>query len=284
LRTRLIVDSASDIPLSYANEHGLIYMPIKVQIDETDYLDNVTITPEEFYEKLAASKKLPVTSLLTPYEYEKVFNQVQQDGDEVVVITLSGKLSGTAHSAATASESFPERVFVVDSENATVGERILVEYAIRLRDQGMRAAELSKELEAVKHRICLIALIDTLEYLMKGGRISKTAAIAGGLLNIKPVLTVEDGVLVVLGKARGSRQSNNFLNDAIQKKGGIDFSMPYMLAYSGTDDALLRGYIENSRHIWAEQTNTLPVSMIGSTIGTHSGPGAIAAAFFCKES
>lgn len=139
---------------------------------------------------------------------------------------------------------------MVDSENVTAGERILLEYALRLRDRGLSAREIAEMLERAKKRVCLIARVDTLEYLMRGGRLSRTAAIAGTMLNIKPVIGLEDGEIKVFGKARGSRQSSNMLTEFIGKKGGIDFDMPLMLAYSGTDDALLKGYVDNSRPLW----------------------------------
>ena len=128
-------------------------------------------------------------------------------------------------------------VTIVDSENVTAGERVLADLAIRLRDKGCGAKEIAAKLEEAKKHLCIIGRVDTLEYLYRGGRLSKTSAIAGTLLNIKPVLTVRDGQLAVLGKARGARQSNNFLNEAIAKRGGIDFSQPLMLGYSGTSDS-----------------------------------------------
>ena len=155
-------------------------------------------------------------------------------------------------------------------------------YAVRLRDAGLGGQEIARQLNYIKSRICLLARVDTLEYLVRGGRLSKTAGFAGAVLNIKPVLSVEAGEVKVLGKARGSKQSDNMLTDFIKKKGGVDLDLPVMLAYSGTDDALLKGYIDNSRTLWEGHLDSLPVTMIGSTISTHAGPGAIAVAFFAK--
>ena len=162
-------------------------------------------------------------------------------------------------------------------------KRILILYAVRLRDAGLGGREIAEQLNRIKSRVCLLARVDTLEYLVRGGRLSKTAGFAGTILNIKPVLSVEDGEVKVLGKARGSKQSNNMLTDFIQQKGGVDFSLPVMLAYSGTDDALIKGYIDNSHVLWEGQLDSLPVTMIGSTISTHAGPGAIAVAFFADQ-
>lgn len=282
MSVKIITDSASDIRIDEATLLDITILPLKTNIDGVEYLDGVTITHEEFYEKLSSCKQLPTTSQLTPFEFETSYKDALQNHDEAVVITLSGKLSGTYQSACTAAMEYEGKVFVVDSENATVGQQLLVKYAISLRDRGLSAESIANELNEVKSRICLVALVDTLDYLVKGGRLSKTAGIAGSLLQIKPVLGVEDGEVKVLGKARGAKQSNNMLTETIAKKGGIDFSMPLVLAYSGNDDSLLQDYIENSRSIWEGNIDELPVSVIGSTIGTHAGPGAIAVAFFAK--
>lgn len=201
-------------------------------------------------------------------------------GDAAIIITLSGKLSGTYQSACIAASEFDENVYVVDSENVAVGERALIEYALRLKDQGKDAEFIVTELESTKKDIHTIALLDTLEYLKKGGRISKTVAFAGNVLSIKPVVGVTDGEVVILGKARGSKQGNNLLIEQINKAGGIDFDMPYFLGYTGLSDALLQKYISDSKDIWMEHVESLPVFTVGGTIGTHVGPGAIALAFF----
>ncbi len=280
---RIISDSACDISQSEAKQMNITVLPLKTLIDGVEYLDGVTLSAEEFYEKLETCSKLPTTSQLSPAEFEDVFRQTADDGDEAVVITLSGKLSGTVQSATIAAADYQDNVWVVDSGSVTIGQGILVRYAALLRDGGMSGREIAENLERIKRRVCLLARVDTLEYLVRGGRLSKAAGFAGNMLNIKPVLSVEDGEVKVIGKARGSRQSDNMLTEFICKKGGIDFGLPAMLAFSGTDDALLKGYIDNSRALWEGHLNELPVTMIGSTISTHAGPGAIAVAFFAEE-
>ena len=282
MSVKLISDSACDMTQQEAKAADVIILPLKTMIDGVEYLDGVTITTEEFYGKLETCKELPINSQATPSEFADVLRPIVDAGDEAVIITLAGKLSGTAQSAVIATSETGGKVFVVDSGSATIGEYILLQYAIRLRDQGLTGSDIALELERVKSRVCLLARVDTLEYLMRGGRLSRTAAIAGTILRIKPVISVEDGEIKVLGKARGSRQSNNMLTEFIQKTGGIDFSMPVLLAFSGLDDALLKGYIDNSRALWEDHLDSLPVCMIGSTISTHAGPGAIAVAFFSK--
>ena len=134
----------------------------------------------------------------------------------------------------------------------------------------------------MKGRICVLALLDTLEYLEKGGRLSKTAALAGKLFGIKPVVAFENGEIVVLGKARGSKSANNLLVENINRKGDVDFHLPLLLGYTGLTDTLLHKYIIDSRALWETRMDTLPIVSIGGTIGTHAGPGAIAAAFFTR--
>ena len=176
-------------------------------------------------------------------------------------------------------------VYVVDSENACLGQGLLVRYAAMLRERGLTAAEIAAELDRKKKDIRLIALLDTLEYLKKGGRISSAAALVGGMLSIKPVISVEGGEVKLLGKARGSRNGNNLLTQLIGKTGGINFSMPFCLGYSGLSDRMLQKYISDSSEIYVGHCDAqdIPICTIGSTIGTHVGPGAIGAAFFVNE-
>lgn len=278
---RIITDSASDI--SEAQYDKLTVIPMTITFGEIQYLDGVNLSNIQFYEKLIEMNELPVTSQISPYDFEKVYEQVKADGDTAVVITMSGKLSGTYNSALTAAESYKDTIKVVDSQSVTVGERILVDYAVMLRDTGIAFDQLAKCLEEKKKDICLLALLDTLEYLKKGGRISKAAAFAGSVLSIKPVVAVENGEVVILGKARGSKHGNNMLAEMIEQKGGIDFSLPIMLGYTGLSNALLEKYIIDSASLWVGYKDELPKGVVGGTIGTHAGPGAIAVAFFHKN-
>lgn len=278
---RIITDSASDITQVEAAAWGVQVLPLRTIFGQEEFLDGITIDHETFFQKLIESDVLPTTSQLSPFQYEEPFRQAAEAGDEVVCITLSSKLSGCYQSASIAAEDLP--VVLVDSLNVTVGERLLVERAVQLRDQGLSAQEIGQQLETEKSQIRLIALLDTLEYLKKGGRISSAAALAGSLLSIKPVIAVEDGEIAILGKARGSKNGNNMLMTLVEKNGGINFEMPYCLAYSGLSDALLRKYIADSQSLYSGRAEHLPVSTIGSTIGTHAGPGAIAVAFFSNH-
>lgn len=280
MAVRLIIDSASDMLPSEAEQLGAVYMPLTVSFGGEEYRDAVDLSHKEFYEKLVESDALPSTSQIPPAEFEAVYRRVTGEGDDVLVITLSGKLSGTYQSAVIAAESYKGRVFVVDSENVCIGERILVLRAAELLKEGLSAGEAAAKLDEEKHHIRLLALLDTLEYLKKGGRISATVAFAGGLLAIKPVVAVENGEVVLIGKARGSKNGNNLIRELVEKCGGVNFEKPYALAYSGLSDELLKKYISDSADLWKEHSDSLPISSVGCAIGTHAGPGAIAVSFF----
>ena len=278
---RLIVDSASDILPEEATARGLVHLPMTVYFGEKEYADAVNLTHREFYEKLIESDVLPTTSQIPPSVFEATFEQIVSAGDTAVVITVSSKLSGTYQSACIAAEDFGGRVVVVDSESVSLGERILVQRALVYREQGMDAVQIKSILDDEKQHIRLMALVDTLEYLKKGGRISSTVAFAGGLLAIKPVIAVENGEVALIGKARGSKQGNNLLRELVEKA-GIDFDKPLCLAYSGLDDSLLNKYIEDSKELWQNCLGELPIATVGCSIGAHVGPGAVAVAFFEK--
>lgn len=280
MKVRIIVDSTVDVVPEI--QERLTAVPLTVHFGTEEYIDGVTITHKEFYEKLVESDVLPSTSQATPAAFSAVFEEVAKNGETAVVITLSSALSGTYQSALIAAQDYPEQIYVVDSKSVTIGSGILTELALQLADAGCSAKEIAQKLSEEREKICLVAMLDTLEYLKKGGRISKTAAFAGGLLSIKPVISLKDGELVVLGKARGSKQGNNLLITEINKTGGVDFSKPVLLGYTGLTDVLLQKYIEDSKPLWENGVDSLSTTIVGSVIGTHAGPGAVAVAFFKK--
>ncbi len=280
---RIIVDSASDITPAEAEAMGIVHIPLRVSFDGQEFLDGVEINHTEFYNRLIESDVLPKTSQATPVDFLNSLKPIMEAGDDAIIITLSSGLSGTYQSACVAASEYEGRAFVVDSENVTVSERLLVELALKLIAEGKSAAEITDVLNKEKKRVCVLAVLDTLEYLKKGGRISAAAAFAGGVLSLKPVVTVKDGAVICIGKARGSKNGNNMLRKLLEEKGGIDFDMPYAVAYSGNSDHLLQKYIEDSADIWNPELRKLPIYTIGSAIGTHVGPGAIAVFFFSKQ-
>ena len=277
---QIIVDSTADMPERFAAQCRVV--PLTVQFGNETFIEGVTIDRRRFYERLVESDVLPTTSQATPAAFAAVFDEVARAGDSAVVLTLSSKLSGTYQSACIAAAEY-ENIYVVDSQNVAIGTGILAQYALRCAAEGMDAKTLAALLERKREDVCLIALLDTLEYLKRGGRVSKTVAFAGGLLNIKPVATVQDGEVRLIGKARGSKQGNNLLTEKITQCGGVDFALPILLGYSGLSDACLQKYVEDSRALWETGTDRLESTLICSVIGTHTGPGVVAVAFFKKS-
>ena len=279
MKTRIVVDSTADILPEYLNQIHTV--PLTVSFGDEEYIDGVTIDHRTFYQKLIETDAMPSTSQASPAAFAEQYDQAAAADEEVVVITISSKLSGTYQSAMIAAAG-RSSVYVVDSENASVGCGILVGLALRYLRDGMTASAIAEKLQEDKKKIVVIALLDTLEYLKRGGRISKAAAFAGGLLNIKPVISIADGEIQLLGKARGSKMGNNLLAQQIQKVGGIDFTKPVLLGYTGLSDVLLQKYIEDSSYLWSAFLDAVRYVSIGSVIGAHAGPGAIAVAFFRK--
>lgn len=274
---RIIVDSTAD--LTPQVRERVTVVPLTIHFGEKEFVDGVDITGQEFYEKLVTTKVLPSTSQATPYAFSAAFGQAVADGDEVLAIVVSSKLSGTYQSAIIAAEDYPDKVHVVDTRNIALGSAILTEYALKLVDEGHSAKEIAAMVEEVRERVRLMAVVDTLEYLHRGGRLSKTAAIAGGLLGIKPIIALADGEIKVLAKGRGNKQANSMMNQEVLKA-GVDTTMPVLLGYTGTDDTLLCKYREESGNLWSADVN---VSLVCGVVGTHAGPGAVAIAFFAKE-
>lgn len=282
---KIITDTGTDFTPEEAKDLGITLLPLKVSFGHEEYLDGIDLTHDQFYEKLIETDVFPKTSQVSPADYEEAFKKAFEDPNttDVLCVTLSSKLSGCYQSANIAASEFDAHVYVYDSLNVCIGQRLLIELACAMRDEGMSLEQIAKVLEEKKKSVRVIALLDTLEYLKKGGRISSAAAFAGNLLSIKPVVCVEDGEVAMLGKARGSKAGNNKLNEFIEKFGGIDFSFPICLAYSGLDDTLLKKYVEDSKELYKAHHKPLRTYQIGCAIGTHVGPGTIATAFFSNK-
>ncbi len=279
-KVRIIVDSSADLLPEI--EEKVCIVPLMINFGGEEFVDRVQISHKEFYEKLEEAKELPTTSQPSPELFAKAYEEATKNGGSAVVITLSGKLSGTYQSAMIAAEDFEGKVFVVNSSAVTIMSGVLVEYALSLAESGMDAESIAKELDDIKDKLSLVAVLDTLEYLKKGGRISKTVAFAGGLLAIKPLIEIKDGVVEMAGKVRGAKQVAEALTNAIEERGGVDTSKPFVFGYTGNDDSLLKKYLEDSADYWKD-AGGLRSAAIGSVVGTHAGPGAIAVAFFKKS-
>lgn len=279
MSVKIIVDSTVDLtPAMRAKVQAAI--PLSIRFGDREYKDSIDITADKFYDMLVKSETLPTTSQPTPAAFEEAYTEATADGSEVVVITIASKLSGTYQSATIAAEEFPGKVFVVDSRNAAIASGVLAEYAIQLAEQGKSGQEILEELMQVRKRVRLYAIVDTLEYLKKGGRLNSTVAFVGGMLNLKPVICVEDGEIKTLGTVRGMKKAFAQLTAECGKNGGVDFKMPVLLGYTGNSDEQLKKYMEENAELWTADTD---VSIVGPTIGVHAGPGAVALSFFSVE-
>jgi DegV family protein with EDD domain len=279
MSVKIITDSGSD--MGRVQDENLEVLPLTIRFGQEEYKDNVTLSHRGFYEKLIETDELPQTSQAAPFEWSEAIERALKDHDEVVLVTLSSKLSGTYQSACLAASEY-DNVYVVDSMNATIGQRCLATLGLQLAKKGLSGKEIAEQLDKEKENIHLIALVDTLEYLKRGGRVSGAVAVAGSLLNIKPVVGVQDGKVEVIGKARGSKKGNNLLMQEVDKAGGIDFDRPFFIGYTGLDTSLIDKYIIDSKPLWIDHMAAPEVDTVGGAIGTHVGPGAIAVAFFAK--
>lgn len=278
---KIITDSTSDIDLKYAKELNVEVVPLKVIIDGKEYKDRIDLQPEEFYDLLVNSQTLPSTSQPSPQDFVDLYETAKNNNESVIVITLSSVISGTYQSANLAKDLVDyDDIYVIDSLGTTQMQRLLVLKAVALRNEGMNAQDLYTFLEIYKHRIRLFAFVDTLEYLYKGGRLSRTAATAGTLLKFKPIIGFDEGKLDVFAKARGTQKATAKIIDLIQQDGEMDLDEPICIGYTGSSDGLDK--FENTLRETLHFDETLH-GIVGPVIGTHAGPGARLIAYVKKQ-
>ncbi len=281
MSTQIITDSTSDISQKQAAGLGIAVLPLHVIFQDAEYADGIDLQIDDFYEKLIHSETLPTTSQVTPDQYLPYFEAAKQNKDTVIVITVSEKLSGTYQSAVIAKDICEyENIYIVDSLTVTLGLQILVRLAIDLLQAGHPAQDIVRVLETDKHKLRLFALVETLEYLKKGGRLSSLSALAGTILNIKPIIEVIDGKVDVAGKARGITGAYSKIFKLIEQTGGIDRTKYFCVGYTSGIENLepFLEYFKNKLDL-----NDRLTSPIGSVVGTHAGPGACAIAFFSQN-
>ncbi len=276
----ILTDSASDMPAD--NGLNVRVLPLTVTFGEVSYLDGVTLTKDEFYRKLEQEKELPKSSMISPAAFEEAYQKLPA-GDEAVVVALSSKLSGTCYAATLAAEDF-SNVHVVDSLNASAGQRVLVHYAAMLRDKGLAAADIAARLMEKRADVRFGAVLDTLEYLKRGGRISAGTALVGSMLNIKPLIAVQDGSVAMLDKVRGFKKGCKQLVEWVRSGGGIATNLPFYLAYTGISNKAVREFAAENAALWPGREEHLAFSRVGSVIGTHIGPHALGLAYFAQKS
>lgn len=275
---RIITDSTSDISRERGEALGIDIVPLGVIFGEETFLDGVTITAKEFYQKLQGVTELPKTSQVTPYQFETLFKKYIDQGDEIIGIFISHKMSGTYQSATIASDICPERIHIIDSMNVTVCLGLLVEEAVKLKNTGATAKEIVDKIESIKDNLRLFAVVDTLKYLQMGGRISSTSALVGNLLDINPIIGIYEGFVESVAKTRGKKAAYRWIEKRVQEE-KIDTDYPVRFADSNSPEMMKDFYeyisdkIEMGESTFAE---------IGPVVGTHAGPGAVCIAYFTK--
>lgn len=277
MSVRIITDSSADLTITDAQRLGAEIVSMSIQFGEKSYLDGVDLEKAQFYRMLAEGKESPSTAQPTPADFLKPLEAARAAGDEAVVITLSSVLSGTYQSALIAKEMCGYGpIYVVDSLSATAGVQIMTEYACKLRDQGLDAKDIAEKVAELKGRIRIFAVIDTLEYLRRGGRLSNLQAGLGTVTKLKPVISVREGAVAVVGKAFGTVAATKQLLKFLSEH-PVDNDFPAFALYSDDKDRVDE-FLPKLREV-----NALPQDLrfcsIGPTIGTHIGPGAVGMAY-----
>lgn len=278
---RIVTDSTSDLSPQRAAELGVEVVPLAVHFGEETFRDGVDITKEEFYTRLAQVDTLPTTSQVPPETFIQVFQRLTEGGDQVLGLFISGAMSGTNQSANIARGIVDEdNIAIVETGTVTFGLGLLVETACRLRDQGLSLSELEQKLTQLAGRVRLLAVVDTLKYLKMGGRISGATAVVGGILGITPIITIQDGLVVSVGKTRGRKAGFQFIDKWFQEKEAPDTSLPVTFGHSNAPQVMEECMAYFGPKL--ARADLLP-SDIGAVVGTHVGPGAGGLAFFVKE-
>ncbi len=277
---RILVDSSSDYTVGEIRQKGLDLVPISIAIGETSYVDGFDMGRDEFYEILQNSDDFPKTSQPSPQAFLDIFEDVKAKGDELICIIISSELSGTFQTAQMAKNMADyDKIYLIDSRSATYTIKVMADYALQLRGEGKTAPEIVQKIEALKSRVKVLAALDTLEFLGRGGRISRAAATIGDLANIKPIITLTvEGSIGILGKCLGKNKAIMSIIRHMEEL-GVDSRFPAYTIYSYGDENCV--FFEDKLH--REGIRTANRLQIGSTIGTHIGPGAFGIVFVARE-
>lgn len=278
---RIITDSSADFDRATAKRRQVEIISMAVQFGNASFLDGKTITNDVFYTLLKEGRENPTTSQPTPAEFLRVFEEAKAAGDQVVAVLISSVLSGTVQSAQIAKGMCEyEDIYIVDSLSATAGIQILVNLACKLRDSGLPAPGIAQELERLKGRIRIFAVLDTLEYLRRSGRLSGFQAGLGAMTKLKPVITVRDGAVSIAAKAFGTSAAVKQLQKFLLQY-PVDDANPSYFLY--TDDKEREELLLPALREQGKLPLRLHYSSVGPTIGTHIGPGALGMAYIERE-
>ena len=276
---KILTDSSCDLSPARCEELGVEMLPITVNFGEESFRANIDITNDEFYAKLSQASELPKTAQISPAFFEKKFSEYKDSGDEVVCLFISSRMSGTLQSATVAKDILgAENIYLPDTLNVTFALGLLVEEAVKMRDRGLPGAEIARQVEELVPRVRLWALIDDLKYLKMGGRLSATSALVASILGICPIITLKDGLVEVVGKARGKKAAFKFMQGLVDKEPiSADYSVTVgHAAVPQTRDDFMEFM---SGELKKREVHKLD---IGSIVGTYTGPGACGLAYIKK--
>ena len=275
---RILVDTSSDYTVEEVKAKGMELAPLHITIGEADYRDGYDLSKDKFYELLTEGEELPKTSQPTPQDFVDIFEDVEEKGDELICILLSSRLSGTFQSATLAKNIVDyDHIHLVDSLGATHMIRLMADHAQELISEGKNAKEIVDALEEMKSKIKVLAVVDTLEYLCKGGRVSKATAAIGEVAKVKPMITVVEGEVAVIGKSLGKNKAISSLLKAFEEC-EVDERFPiYSVSTLGTENCeAFEKRFTDAGYNFKERIQ------IGATIGTHVGPGVFGIIFVQK--
>lgn len=279
---KILADSVSDIPKAIRTQLDIEIVPLEVNFSDGSFKDQIELDSETFFKKLRDTDEVPTTSQVNPGEFIKVFEKHIKAGDEVLLITLSSKLSGTYNAAVTAAGFLEaeDKIHIIDSASVSLGYGLMVVEAAELLQEGYEKDEILKRVRARIDGIENIFIFDTLTYLYKGGRLSASEAVVGGLLNIKPILTVENGLLKPVDKVRGRKKTIQWVVDRMRES-GLDFTRKRVALYHGDDYE----YMMTFKKRLEEELGVKEwiIGEVGPVVGTHSGPGCIAISYVSKQ-
>lgn len=275
-RVRIVTDSTADIPESIRKQYGIEMVPLKVHFGSETFYDAVTIQPDEFYDKLIAASTMPTTSQPSPADFLELYGRIAGgNGEEIVSIHLSSAFSGTYQSAVLAQSMLEGKaeITVIDSKSACYGIGLLVVEAAKAAEAGKSREEIAALVGELRSKTRIYFLVHTLDYLQKGGRIGKAAALFGSLLNIKPILTIDDeGEVASVDKVRGSKKAMGRIVDMLQEEFG-DQKLALTVAHAKSPEAA-EELAEQLRSRF--RTEEIFFTDVGPVIGTHAGPGTVA--------
>ncbi|WP_155592015.1 DegV family protein [Lysinibacillus cavernae] len=281
---KIFTDSGCDLPKSYYEENDVVLLPLRVQLNNKEYEDVISIDSKEIYDAIRQGAQ-PKTSQVSPELFLKHFEALAKNEEEGIYIAFSSELSGTYSTAQMIRnqvlEQYPSlKLAIIDSKCASLGHGLVVEEAVRLRNIGVSLEDMESKISAFAPQVEHLFTVEDLDYLAKGGRVSKASAFLGGLLSIKPILNVEDGKLVPIEKSRGRKKALTRMLDLMQERGGSFTDK--IIGISHSDDAAFANEVKASiQERFSPQA--VQITMIGSAIGSHVGPGTIAI-FFTNKS